>query len=401
MTYGAPVTGAPRAGRHAWALDERESQPFLRQALDLGINFFDTANIYSSGASEVVLGRFLEANVRRESVVVATKVHGVMRDEPNGQGLSRKAIFFEVEESLRRLGTDYIDLYQIHRWDPETPIEETLEALHDLVRSGKVRYLGASSMHAWQFTKALYLADLHGWTRFVSMQNHYNLLYREEEREMNPLCLDQGVGLLPWSPLARGFLAGNRGREDKTAGATSRAQTDEIAQRFYYQDSDFAVVDALKKVAEARGEPMARVAYAWLLGRPGVTAPIIGASKVWQLEEAVGATELALSAADVEALDLASRDLRVIQARFLLVHGIDDEIIPYGESIGLARAIGPGRARLVLLQGFRHVDIAPRFADGWRLWRALSALLRERCRESPSWLLTYWNPIRATAPRYW
>ena len=188
MTYGEPARGELKGGRHAWALDEQESQPFLRQALDLGINFFDTANVYSSGASEEVLGRFLKASVRRESVVIATKVHGVMRDEPNGSGLSRKAIFFELDESLRRLGTDYVDLYQIHRWDYETPIEETLEALHDLVKSGKVRYIGASSMYAWQFTKALYLADLHGWTRFVSMQNHYNLLYREEEREMLPLC---------------------------------------------------------------------------------------------------------------------------------------------------------------------------------------------------------------------
>ena len=207
MTYGAPATGELKAGRHAWALNEEESQPFLRQALELGINFFDTANVYSSGASEEVLGRFLKANTRREAVVVATKVYGVMRDEPNGRGLSRKAIFYELDESLRRLQTDYVDLYQIHRWDYETPIEETLEALHDVVKSGKVRYIGASSMYAWQFTKALYLADLHGWTRFVSMQNHYNLLYREEEREMMPLCQAEGIGVIPWSPLARGRLA--------------------------------------------------------------------------------------------------------------------------------------------------------------------------------------------------
>jgi aryl-alcohol dehydrogenase-like predicted oxidoreductase len=206
MTYGAPATGELKAGRQAWALDEEESQPFLRQALDLGINFFDTANVYSSGASEAVLGKFLKANVRRESVVIATKVHGVMRDEPNGQGLSRKAIFFELDQSLRRLQTDYVDLYQIHRWDYQTPIEEILEALHDLVKTGKVRYIGASSMYAWQFAKALYLADLHGWTRFVSMQNHYNLLYREEEREMLGLCQSEGIGVIPWSPLARGRL---------------------------------------------------------------------------------------------------------------------------------------------------------------------------------------------------
>ncbi len=208
MTYGKPpAPGEPQAGRHAWALNEEQSQPFFRQALDLGINFFDTANVYSSGASEEVLGRFLKANVRRESVVVATKVWGVMREEPNGRGLSRKAILNELDESLRRLQMDYVDLYQIHRWDYETPIEETLEALHDVVKAGKVRYIGASSMYSWQFAKALYLADLHGWTRFVSMQNHYNLLYREEEREMIPLCREEGIGIIPWSPLARGRLA--------------------------------------------------------------------------------------------------------------------------------------------------------------------------------------------------
>jgi aryl-alcohol dehydrogenase-like predicted oxidoreductase len=202
MTYGAPATGELKGGRHAWALNEEESQPYFRQALDLGINFFDTANVYSSGASEEVLGNFLKTNVRREAVVVATKVNGSMRDEPNGSGLSRKAIFHELEDSLRRLRTDYVDLYQIHRWDYSTPIEETLEALHDTIKSGKVRYIGASSMFAWQFTKSLYLADLHGWTRFVSMQNHYNLLYREEEREMIGLCQSEGIGVIPWSPLA-------------------------------------------------------------------------------------------------------------------------------------------------------------------------------------------------------
>ena len=300
MTYGAPVTGAPRAGRHAWALDERESQPFLRQALDLGINFFDTANIYSSGASEVVLGRFLGANVRRESVVVATKVHGVMRDEPNGQGLSRKAIFFEVEESLRRLGTDYIDLYQIHRWDPETPIEETLEALHDLVKSGKVRYLGASSMHAWQFTKALYLADLRGWTRFVSMQNHYNLLYREEEREMIPLCVSEGIGVIPWSPLARGRLA-----RPWQAETTRRHETDQFGKTLYArtESADRNVADRVGQVAERRGVPRAQVALAWMLGKPGITAPVVGATKPGHLEDAVAALALRLGPEEAASME--------------------------------------------------------------------------------------------------
>src|SRR5580692_2177571 len=206
MSYGEPAKGALTPGSHAWTLNEADSQPFLKQALDLGINFFDTANVYSRGASEEVLGRFLKNNTHRDDTVVATKVNGVMRDGPNGAGLSRKAIFAEIDASLKRLQTDYVDLYQIHRWDDGTPIEETLEALHDVVKSGKVRYIGASSMHAWQFAKALYLADLHGWTRFVSMQNHYTLLYREEEREMLPLCTDQGVGVIPWSPLARGRL---------------------------------------------------------------------------------------------------------------------------------------------------------------------------------------------------
>jgi 1-deoxyxylulose-5-phosphate synthase len=282
MTYGAPATGALKAGRHAWALNETESNPFLRQALDLGINFFDTANVYSSGASEEVLGRFLKANVRRESVVIATKVHGIMRDEPNGRGLSRKAILFEVEESLRRLGTDYVDLYQIHRWDPETPIEETLEALHDLVKSGKVRYLGASSMHAWQFSKALYLADLHGWTRFVSMQNHYNLLYREEEREMMPLCLSEGIGVIPWSPLARGRLARPWGAE-----STKRFETDQFGKTLYSktEEADGKIVDCVGQISERRRVPRAQVALAWLLGKQGVSAPIVGATRSHHLQD--------------------------------------------------------------------------------------------------------------------
>src|SRR5664280_2431518 len=297
MTYGAPATGALRPGSHAWALNEEESQPFFRQALDLGINFFDTANVYSGGASEEVLGRFLKANIRRESVVIATKLHGVMRDEPNGHGLSRKAIFFELDQSLRRLQTDYVDLYQIHRWDYETPIEETLEALHDVVKSGKVRYLGASSMYAWQFAKALYLADLHGWTRFVSMQNHYNLLNREEEREMLPLCADQGIGVLPWSPLARGRLT--RDSDE----ATTRSETDEFGKTLYVTAaSDRVIADRVAKIAAERGVPRAQVALAWVLHNPVVTAPIVGASKPGHLDDAVAAVELTLT--DDEAAQL-------------------------------------------------------------------------------------------------
>jgi aryl-alcohol dehydrogenase-like predicted oxidoreductase len=300
MTYGAPATAAGQPGRHAWTLDEQASQPFLHQALDLGINFFDTANVYSSGASEEVLGRFLQGSVRREAVVVATKVHFPMRDEPNGGGLSRKAILFEVEESLRRLRTDYIDLYQIHRLDPETPVEETLEALHDLVKSGKVRYLGASSMHAWQFTRALYLADLHGWTRFVSMQGHYNLLYREEEREMLPLCRSEGIGVVPWSPLARGRLA-----RAWQAEKTRRSETDQFGTGLYGRtaEADRKVVDRLGQVAGRRGVPPAQVALAWLLARPGITAPIVGASKPHHLQDAVAALSVHLEPDEAAALE--------------------------------------------------------------------------------------------------
>ena len=300
MTYGEPARGELKGGRHAWALDEQESQPFLRQALDLGINFFDTANVYSSGASEEVLGRFLKANVRRESVVIATKVHGVMRDEPNGSGLSRKAIFFELDESLRRLGTDYVDLYQIHRWDHATPIEETLEALHDLVKSGKVRYIGASSMYAWQFTKALYLADLRGWTRFVSMQNHYNLLYREEEREMLPLCQAEGIGVIPWSPLARGRLA----RPWQTE-RTKRFETDQFGMKLYSQtqEADRRIVDRLGEVSGQRGVARAQVALAWLLSQPGITAPLVGASQPHHLHDAIAAVSLRLSPEEISVLE--------------------------------------------------------------------------------------------------
>lgn len=300
MTYGAPATGTSMPGRHAWTLDEQQSQPFLKQALDLGINFFDTANVYSSGASEEVLGRFLKANVHRPAVVIATKVHGVMRDEPNGRGLSRKAILHELDESLRRLGTDYVDLYQIHRWDYETPIEETLEALHDVVKAGKVRYIGASSMYAWQFAKALYLADQHGWTRFISMQNHYNLLYREEEREMMGLCEAEGIGVIPWSPLARGRLT-----RAWQAERTKRSETDKFGNTMYGQteDADRAVVDRLGEIAAQRGVPRAQVALAWMLAKPVVTAPIIGASKPGHLEDAVAAVSLKLFPEEITALE--------------------------------------------------------------------------------------------------
>ncbi len=300
MSFGAPATGPLQSGRHAWTLDEAASQPFLRQALDLGINFFDTANVYSSGASEEVLGRFLRAHARRESVVIATKVWGPMRDEPNGQGLSRKAILFELEQSLRRLQTDHIDLYQIHRWDPATPLEETLEALHDAVKSGKVRYLGASSMHAWQFARALYLADRRGWQRFVSMQNHYNLLYREEEREMMGLCQAEGVGVIPWSPLARGRLT-----RPWQGEATLRQATDQFGNRMYARTEqlDAAVVERLGEVAQRRGVPRAQVALAWLLGRPGVTAPIVGATRPHHLDDAVAALSLRLTPEEVRALE--------------------------------------------------------------------------------------------------
>ncbi len=300
MTYGAPATGEPKPGSHAWVLSEEESQPFLRQALELGINFFDTANVYSRGDSEIVLGRFLKANIRREAVVIATKVHGIMRNEPNGRGLSRKAIFFELDESLRRLRTDYVDLYQIHRWDYETPIEETLEALSDAVKSGKVRYIGASSMHAWQFTKALYLAQLHGWTRFVSMQNHYNLLYREEEREMIPLCQSEGIGVIPWSPLARGRLA----RPWQTEN-TKRSETDQFGKSMYSQTEkiDHAVVDRLGRISEQRGASRAQVALAWMLSKPAITSPIVGATKPHHLSDAAAALSLRLTPEETASLE--------------------------------------------------------------------------------------------------
>jgi len=300
MSYGAPATGELKPGSHAWTLNEQESRPFLRQALEAGINFFDTANVYSAGASEEVLGRFLKEHASRDEVVIATKVHGMMRPEPNGHGLSRKAILTEAEHSLRRLQTDYIDLYQIHRWDYETPIDETLEALHDLVKAGKVRYIGASSMYSWQFAKSLYLADLHGWSRFVSMQNHYNLLYREEEREMMPLCQDQGIGVLPWSPLARGRLARPRGAE-----ATKRLDTDKFGKTMYAttEEADHKVVDRLEEVAKQRGISMAQLALAWMLAKPYVTSPIIGATKPGHLEDAIAALSVKLAPEEIAELE--------------------------------------------------------------------------------------------------
>jgi aryl-alcohol dehydrogenase-like predicted oxidoreductase len=281
-------------------LNEEQSRPFFKQALDAGINFFDTANVYSTGDSERVLGRFLKANAKREDTVLATKLNGVMRDGPNGGGLSRKEIFFELDESLKRLETDYVDLYQIHRWDKTTPIEETLEALNDVVRAGKVRYIGASSMWAWQFSKALYLSEKHGWAKFVTMQPHYNLMYREEEREMLPLCLDQGVGVIPWSPLARGRLA-----RPWDAETTKRLETDQFGKTIYSKtaDADKAVVDRVGEVAKARGVSQAQVALAWMLTKPAITAPIVGATKVHHLEDAVAAVSLKLTTDEVKSLE--------------------------------------------------------------------------------------------------
>ena len=293
MTYGSTQW-------RRWVLDEEESRPFIQRALELGINFFDTADVYSLGRSEEILGKAVRDFARREEVVVATKVYFPMGEGPNQRGLSRVHIFNAIDASLRRLGMDYVDLYQIHRWDPETPIEETLEALHDVVKSGKARYIGASSMYAWQFARCLYLADLHGWTRFVSMQNHYNLVYREEEREMIPLCRAEGVGIIPWSPLARGFLAGNRSREEW--GSTTRAKTDDFAQSMYFQDTDFEVVARVVEFAGRRGVSPAQVALAWLLQQPGVTAPIVGASKMNHLEEAIAALEIELSEEEIASL---------------------------------------------------------------------------------------------------
>jgi aryl-alcohol dehydrogenase-like predicted oxidoreductase len=294
MTYGTSKW-------RPWVLDEEASRPFIKRALEHGINFFDTANMYSLGASEEVLGRALKDHAKRHEVVIATKVYNKMGEAPNDRGLSRKHIFDSIDASLRRLQVDHVDLYQTHRWDHETPIEETLEALNDVVRAGKARYIGASSMYAWQFAKALHASERNGWARFVSMQNHYNLVYREEEREMIPLCRDQGVGLIPWSPLARGFLAGNRTRDK--SGSTVRARTDEFAQQLYYQPDDFTVAERVQEIAREHGRKPTQIALAWLLSRAGMTAPIIGASETEHLDDGVAALEVKLGEADVKRLE--------------------------------------------------------------------------------------------------
>jgi aryl-alcohol dehydrogenase-like predicted oxidoreductase len=294
MSYGEP------SERWPWALDEEASRPFIQKALELGINFFDTADVYTRGKSEEVVGRALRDFAKRDEVVLATKVRGEMGPGPNDQGLSRKHILSSIDASLKRLGTDYVDLYQIHRWDYETPIEETLEALNDVVRAGKARYIGASSMYAWQFAKALYTSDLHGWSRFVSMQPHYNLIYREEEREMLPLCRDQGIGVIPWSPLARGLLTGGR---VKDGNETPRAKSDGFARHLYAHRDDFGIVERLAQVAKAHGRPDAQVALAWMLSKPGITAPIIGATRLHHLEDAVAALSIQLSEDEIKRLE--------------------------------------------------------------------------------------------------
>lgn len=294
MSYGDPKW-------RDWVLPEDESRPFIKRALEMGINFFDTADAYSRGVSEEITGRALKEMARRDDVVIATKVFFAATENPNDRGLSRKHIFDAIDRSLKRLGMEYVDLYQIHRWDQETPIEETMEALNDVVRSGKARYIGASSMAAWQFQKAQFIAVKRGWTKFVSMQNHYNLVYREEEREMIPLCHDMGVGIIPWSPLARGFLAGNRRKEG--FGDTVRAKTDPFAQDMYYQDADFDVVARVSELAARMGHKPAQVALAWLLNKQGVDSPIIGATKMYQLQDAEIATTIKLSHEEMKYLE--------------------------------------------------------------------------------------------------
>ena len=298
LTLGCMSWGDPSRGGHSWVLDEDAGREIIKAALEAGINFFDTANVYSGGSSEEITGRALDDFARREDVVLATKVHGRMRPGPNGAGLSRKAILAEIDASLTRLGTDYVDLYQIHRWDPHTPIEETMEALHDVVKAGKARYIGASSMYAWQFAKAQHVADLGGWTRFVSMQNHYNLLYREEEREMLPLCEDLGVGVIPWSPLARGKLT--RDWDE----ATTRSETDVFGRSLYDTSaSDRVIAKRVAEIAAERGVPRAQVALAWLCAKPAVTAPIVGATKIEHLDDAAAAVELVLTPEEVARLE--------------------------------------------------------------------------------------------------
>jgi aryl-alcohol dehydrogenase (NADP+) len=303
MTYGTSKW-------RDWVLDEDTARPFYRRAVEKGITFFDTADIYSLGVSEEVTGRALRELAKRDEIVVATKVFNRMGPDPNAAGLSRTHILAGIDASLKRLGMDYVDLYQIHRWDPDTPIAETMEALNDVVRAGKARYIGASSMYAWQFMKALHVSKRHGWARFVSMQNHYNLVYREEEREMIPLCIDQGVGLIPWSPLARGFLSGNR-TKDK-GGVTTRSKSDEFAHSMYYQDDDFAVLERVKTVAAQLGSTMTQAALAWMLSKPGLTAPIIGASKMEHLDQAIEAVSLRISPDQVKMLEEPYRPHRIL-----------------------------------------------------------------------------------------
>src|SRR5947207_2040102 len=294
MTYGTSKW-------RPWVLDENESRPFIKRALEHGINFFDTADMYSLGGSEKVLGRALKDFAQRDQIVIATKAFNPMGEGPNDRGLSRKHLLDAIDASLQRLGVDYVDLYQIHRFDPQTSIEETLEALHDIVKAGKARYIGASSMDAWQFAKMLYVADAHGWTRCVSMQNHYNLVYREEEREMLPLCREEGIGVIPWSPLARGFLAGNRRKQD--LGDTTRAKTDDFAGRLYYSDADFKIVERVVELAKRRGVKPTQIALAWLLAKPGVTAPIVGASKLTHLDDHAGSLAIRFEPGEIAYLE--------------------------------------------------------------------------------------------------
>ena len=297
MSYGAKTW-------REWVLEEEEGKPFVRRALEAGINFFDTADVYSTGESERITGTLLkDFGVRREDVIVATKVNGQMSDNINDRGLSRKHILDSIDKSLQRLQMDYVDLYQIHRWDYETPIEETLEALNDVVRAGKARYIGASSMFAWQFAKALHTSEKHGWTKFISMQNHYNLVYREEEREMIPLCIDQGIGLIPWSPLARGFFAGDRKRGG--GGETVRSNTDPFGNSLYFREEDFTVAECVAEVARERGVSSSQVALAWVLSKPYVDSPIIGATKIDHLDQAIAALEIKLSEEEIKKLEEA------------------------------------------------------------------------------------------------
>ncbi|MGG3466834.1 aldo/keto reductase [Neobacillus pocheonensis] len=299
LCLGCMSFGVPERGAHSWVLNENESIPLIKKALESGINFFDTANVYSDGTSEEIVGRILKEHAIRDEIVIATKVHGRMHEGPNGAGLSRKAIMAEMDNSLKRLGTDYVDLYQIHRWDYQTPIEETMEALHDVVKSGKARYIGASSMFAWQFLKALHIAERNGWTRFISMQNHLNLLYREEEREMLPLCKEEKIGVIPWSPLARGKLTRDWAEE------TARSETDEFGKKLYAatDEADRKVVERVAEVAEKRGVPRAQIALAWVLQKEPVSAPIIGATKMHHLEDAVAALSIKLTPEEISYME--------------------------------------------------------------------------------------------------